>query len=120
MRRVDVVLLFALLPACAAELTLERLNLPSGFRISIFAQAPGARMLAFSPGGVLLVTETDGSKVVALPDPQHAGRAARVAEVLSGLRQPHGIAFHQGKLYVAETDSLSSYDWDEQNLRATN
>jgi glucose/arabinose dehydrogenase len=36
------------------------------------------------------------------------------------LNAPHGIAFHNGKLYLAGVDGVYRYDWDEANLRATN
>lgn len=114
-----------LLAACAfAEQTsfdLSRLKLPDGFHISVFANdIDSARMLTFSPGGVLLVSEMGEGKVVALPDPKHTGKAARVVNVLSGLNEPHGIAFYEGNLYVAENDRVRRYDWDEATLRATN
>ena len=100
---------------------LSKLKLPDGFHISVFANdIEGARMLSFSPGGVLLVSESGEGKVVALPDPRHTGKAARLVNVLSGLNEPHGIAFYEGKLYVAENDKVRRYDWDEANLRATN
>src|ERR1700676_2090448 len=100
---------------------LARLKAPPGFHISIFAEeVDGARMMAFSPGGVLLVSESGEGKVVALPDPKHAGKAERTIPVLSGLNEPHGLAFYEGKLYVAENDKVRRYDWDEANLRASN
>src|ERR1700730_15050881 len=100
---------------------LARLKAPPGFHISILAEeVDGARMMAFSPGGVLLVSESGEGKVVALPDPKHAGKAERTIPVLSGLNEPHGLAFYEGKLYVAENDKVRRYDWDEANLRASN
>jgi len=100
---------------------LSRLKLPDRFHIAVFANdLEGPRMLAFSPGGVLLVSQSGEGKVVALPDPMHSGKADRVVTVLSRLNEPHGIAFYQGKLYVAENDELRRYDWDEPNLRASN
>jgi len=100
---------------------LERLKAPPGFHLSVFAEeVDSARMMAFSPGGVLLVSESGEGKVVALPDPKHTGKAARMVNVLSGLNEPHGLAFYEGKLYVAETDKVRRYDWDEANLRASN
>ena len=100
---------------------LVRLKAPPGFHISVFAEeVDGARMMAFSPGGVLLVSESGEGKVVALPDPKHAGKAERTITVLSGLNEPHGLAFYEGKLYVAENDKVRRYDWDEANLRASN
>ena len=77
-------------------------------------------MMVFSPGGVLLVSESGEGKVVALPDSKHAGKAERTVDVLSQLNEPHGLAFYAGKLYVAENDKLRRYDWDEANLRTSN
>lgn len=100
---------------------LAQLKAPPGFHISVFAEeVDGARMMAFSPGGVLLVSESGEGNVVALPDPKHAGKAQRTVNVLSGLNEPHGLAFYEGKLYVAENDKVRRYDWDEANLRASN
>jgi glucose/arabinose dehydrogenase len=100
---------------------LTQLKAPSGFHISVFAnEIDGARMMIFTPGGVLLVSQSGEGKVVALPDPKQTGKAARVVTVLDGLNEPHGLAFYQGKLYVAENDKVRSYDWDEANLKASN
>ena len=125
---------FALLPSILAFLThtgsahaektrfdLAQLKAPPGFHITVFAEeVEGARMMTFSPGGALLVSESGEGKVVALPDPKHAGKAQRTATVLDGLNEPHGLAFYEGKLYVAENDKVRRYDWDEANLRASN
>jgi glucose/arabinose dehydrogenase len=111
----------ALLSCTRAEkLDLRRLTLPPGFRIAIFADAPNARQMAFSPGGVLLVTDMSDGTVLAFPDAKHTGHADRMVPVLSGLDSPHGIAFHKGKLYVAESNAVRRYDWDESELRAGN
>jgi glucose/arabinose dehydrogenase len=60
-----------------------------------------------------VATSQQEGTVTAFPDPQHGGRAARAVELLNGLNAPHGIAFHNGKLYIAETDKVVRYDWDE-------
>src|SRR5712692_1500757 len=104
----------------AEKLDLGRLKLPPGFHIAIYAEAPHARMMGFSPGGVLLVTETSDGKVAAFPDPKHTGHSERTVMVLDDLNAPHGIAFHNGKLYVAETNQVRRYDWDESQLRSSN
>ena len=107
--------------AANTHFDLAQLRAPDGFHISVFAnEIDGARMLVFSPGGVLLASESGEGKVVALPDPQHTGKAARTVTVLEGLNEPHGLAFYEGKLYVAENDKVRRYDWDERKLRATN
>lgn len=110
--------------AAQAEKTrfdLTQLKAPPGFHISVFADnIDGARMMVFSPGGVLLVSESGEGKVVALPDPKHTGKAERTAIVLAGLNEPHGLAFYEGKLYVAENDQVRRYDWDEAEFQASN
>ena len=102
----------------AEKLDVSRLKVPGGFQVKVFAEAPHARMLTFSPGGVLLATETEDGKVVAFPDRQHSGRPERVVTVLQDLNAPHGIAFHNGKLYIAEINAVKRYDWDESRLTA--
>ena len=100
---------------------LAQLKTPAGFHISVFADnIDSARMMIFTPGGVLLASESGEGKVVALPDSKHTGKAERTIDVLSGLNEPHGLAFYQGKLYVAENDKVQSYDWDEASLKASN
>ena len=113
---------FLLFPVLGfAQMDLGKLHLPSGFHISIFAdteQSP--RMMTFSPGGVLMVTAMDDGTVLALPDPRHTGKADKVVTVLKGLNGPHGIAFHNGGLYIAEVNKIVRYDWDEAHLGASN
>ena len=121
-RKYSCVLSLLLFSACGhtEQLDLGRLKLPEGFHIAVFATAPNARMLAFSPGGVLLVTNMSDGQVLAFPDSKHTGKAERSVTVLSDLNAPHGIAFHNGKLYVAEINAVRRYDWDETQLKALN
>src|SRR5208282_753765 len=89
----SLVLTLLLHPASAqAEKTrfdLAQLKAPPGFHISVFADnIDSARMLVFSPGGVLLVSESGEGKVVALPDPKHTGKAEPTVDVLDGLNEP--------------------------------
>jgi glucose/arabinose dehydrogenase len=122
MRHIILLLcLFSFAALSHSQMDTRKLHLPPGFHISIFAdteQSP--RMLAFSPGGVLLVTATEEGTVLALPDPRHSGEAEKVVTVLKDLNGPHGIAFHNGGLYIAEVNKIVRYDWEEANLRATN
>jgi glucose/arabinose dehydrogenase len=103
----------------ATRLDLKSLKLPAGFAISLYAKTESPRMMAFSPGGTLLVTSEAGGIVVALPDSQRTGRASEKVTVLKDLNGPHGIAFHDGRLYIAEVTRLVRYEWDESLLRAT-
>jgi glucose/arabinose dehydrogenase len=104
----------------ATPLALKSLKLPPGFAIALFAKTESPRLMAFSPHGVLLATSESAGTVTALPDAQHTGWATAEIKVLKGLNGPHGIAFHDGYLYVAELTRLVRYDWDDAHLRATN
>ncbi len=107
--------------AANTKFDLSQLKAPSGFHIDVFAKdVDGPRMMIFSPGGVLLVSESGEGRVAAFPDPQHTGKATKEVKFLEGLNEPHGLAFNEGKLFVAENDKVVRYDWDETNLRATN
>jgi glucose/arabinose dehydrogenase len=100
------------------------LQLPPGFAISVFARnVPGARVLCLDPGGTLLVSLTREGRVVALPDKNGDGAADAVVPVLSGLQNPHGLAFGgpaPPRLYVAETREVAVYDYDPKTLQAAN
>ena len=105
----------------ARDVDMSKLKVPAGFHIDIFTDTGGKpRMLVFSPGGVLLATLMNEGDVVAYPDPKHTGHPERAVKVLTDLNAPHGMAFYHGKFYVAETNRVVAYDWDEVNLRATN
>lgn len=104
-------------PAQIGENTSFPLKLPSGFQISIFAKDLGKpRDLEFTANGTLLASIPSQGKVVALPDKNQDGRADEVKTLISDLNQPHGLAFNQGKLYVAEETKLVRYNWDETNV----
>jgi len=63
------ILLFTVsLAAGARDLPLDRIKLPPGFKISLYADdVPGARSMALSPDGTLFAG-TRGSRVYALPN----------------------------------------------------
>lgn len=97
------------------------LNIPQGYSIDIFASGiAGARDLQYSPGGTLLVTATRQGGVYALPDADKNGKTDETKRILTGLDRPHGMAFFQGKLYVAQETAVTRYDWNEKNLTASN
>jgi glucose/arabinose dehydrogenase len=88
------------------------LELPPGFRISIYADGlEEVRSIAFSPQGVPHVTVMnrklrEAGRVLALPDDDGDGRADRTIVVMDGLDRPHGIVFRGSDLYVSEPDTV--------------
>lgn len=97
------------------------LRLPEGFSISVFARDLGpARVMTWDPRGNLLVSITKEGEVLALPDRNLDGVADEEVSVIEGLNRPHGLLFFEGKLYIAESNQVAAYDYNEQTLRASN
>ncbi|MDP2671239.1 MAG: PQQ-dependent sugar dehydrogenase [bacterium] len=93
------------------------LKFDTSFKIGVFAKKLGpVRDLQFSPGGTLLASVPAQGRVVALPDVDNDGKADKVVNLLTGLNKPHGLAFYQGKLFVAELTKVSRYSFDEKKL----
>ncbi len=85
-------------------LDLAELELPPGFVIERHVQGlSGPRFMAFSPTGVLFVSEMGAGRIRAIPEP------GRLEIFASGLRQPHGLAFRGNDLYVAENHRIIVY-----------
>jgi len=103
----------------SAPAQLDTLRLPPGFAIGIFAGDLGRpRFLAVDPGGTLLVAVPRTGRVLALPDRGGVGRADGVVPVIEGLNLPHGLAFHDGALYIAETGRVIRVRYDPATHRA--
>ncbi len=98
------------------ELPLNKLKLPPGFSISIYAEVPNARSMTLSPKGILFVGNRGGDKVYAVVDENKDGKADKVYTIGSGLDSPNGVAFRNGSLFVAENSRIIRYDDIENKL----
>lgn len=97
------------------------LKLPDGFAITLYASGlKRPRVLALDPFGVPLVSDLEAGTVVALPDANSDGVADTKATVLTNLARPHGLAFRNGMLYVAEEHQVVRYTYDTQTHTAVN
>jgi glucose/arabinose dehydrogenase len=94
--------------AAAQTLHLDRIELPPGFTISVFARVDQARSLAQADDGTVFVG-TRGDKVYAVPDANGDGVGDRVYTIASGLNEPNGVAFHDGALFVGEIERVTRY-----------
>jgi len=98
-------LILCCLPALAgaAPIHLDRIKLPPGFKIDVYAEnVENAREMVLSPGGVLFVSTRRAGNVYALIDVKHANKADQIITIARGLENPNGVAFRDGALYVAE------------------
>jgi glucose/arabinose dehydrogenase len=102
-------------PSSLAGGTLDsphEVEVPKAWTASVWARPEGARMMAVTPEGNLLVSRPGSGDVLELS----GGKVAESeSTVLAGLESPQGLAFAQrdGKwvLYVGESDQIDAYSW---------
>ena len=95
---------------------LDKIKLPQGFTISIYAEVNNARSLCLSPNGTLFVGNRNGNKVYAVVDENKDGIGDKVYEVAKGLDTPNGVAFKDGSLYIACISTILKIDSIESHL----
>jgi hypothetical protein len=89
--------------ASPSTLPLDTIRLPPGFTIELVARVPSAREMTWGAHGTLFVGSNAGN-VYAVTFP--AGGQAVVKTIARGLRQPVGVAFHDGALYVSAVSRI--------------
>ena len=90
-----------------------------GLSVSVFASGLGdARFMAESSDGVLFVSIPSDGTILALPDRDKDGVADEVIVYARGLKRPHGLAFRDGELLVAEAGSVAALRDNDNDLKA--
>lgn len=104
--------------SCPSQaLPLDRIQLPQGFSIDVYAEnIENARQMALGDNGTVFVGSRKAGNVYALIDTNHDFKADKKIMVATDLFMPSGIAFHQGSLYVAEVDKIWRYPDIEKSL----
>lgn len=123
MRRIDIrfglVLVLISLTLAAAELPLERIRLPPGFAIELWARVENARQMVLGRhdgnGGTLFVGSMQAGKVHAVRFGANF-KVQGVSVVASGLERPVGVAYRDGSLYVSAVNRILRYDDIERRL----
>ncbi|WP_438862358.1 PQQ-dependent sugar dehydrogenase [Neptunicella sp.] len=108
-----------LITACSGyALTLDKLTLPAGYKISVYAdKVNNARQMALGDNGTLFVGSREAGVVNAVIDSDGDYKADKVIQIASNLKMPSGIAFKDGALYVAEVHQVLKYANIEQHLQ---
>jgi len=95
---------------------LDKIKLPAGFSISVYAVVPNARSICWGANGTLFVGNRDEHNVYAVTDKDKNGKADSVYTIATGLTMPNGVAFRDGSLFVAEMSRILRYDDIENRL----
>jgi glucose/arabinose dehydrogenase len=105
------------IPLPPADAASQRIQLPAGFHIRIFADNLGGkpRFMTIGPDGHLYLTLMSAGQVVRLPDRNQDGLADGVEVIASGIDRPHGLEFYDGYLYIASGDRVQRMQGPNQN-----
>jgi glucose/arabinose dehydrogenase len=101
--------IFASSAVSAKSLPLNKLNLPEGFSISIFAEVENARQMTLGPNGTIYVGSRKEGKVYALIDKDGDFSVETVITIAEDLNLPSGVAMKDGNLYVGAVDQILLY-----------
>lgn len=103
--------------AAAQKLPVEKIKLPPGFEISVFADnVPNARAMALGDHGTLFVGSRRAGKLYAVEIRDN--KAVKTLTIASGLDMPVGVAFRSGALYVSDVSRILRFDNIEARLDA--
>jgi glucose/arabinose dehydrogenase len=83
-----------------------RLRAPAGVQVTLWGRVPAARALAVGPDGAVYVSQPSQDRIHRLTDADGDGTAEVETLTLAGLDRPHGMLFHGGAFYVANTGAL--------------
>lgn len=94
-----------LVDATAARI--DTLKLPDGFTVEPFAEGlKNARIVVVGPQGRVYVSRRDQGDVVMLHDADGDGRADAAPMVVANRAGAHGLAIHDGRLYLATVKEI--------------
>jgi len=113
----SLLLLFLAMPVQGGSLPLEKIKLPPGFSIAIYAvDVPNAREMALGQNGTIFVGSKSKGDVYAVVDKDGDQHADRVFTIASGLRMPVGVAYAKGSLYISAVDRILRLDKIDSRL----
>lgn len=93
----------------ASEARIAALSVPKGFSIRPFATGlKNSRILAVAPDGTVYVSRRDQGDVLMLKDADGDGVADGEPVAVAHRAGAHGLAIHEGKLYLATVKELFS------------
>ncbi|MGQ9642429.1 MAG: sorbosone dehydrogenase family protein, partial [Ignavibacterium sp.] len=118
--KIILISLLLLILSCTTkdEASTPQIKLPSGFKISIYAEnIPNARSMELSESGILFVSTRTAGNVYALIDNNKDYKVDEVITIATGLNMPNGVALKDGDLYVAEVSRIIKFPQIEKNLR---
>ena len=107
LKNFNLIVAIVLSTQCAGQgINLEKLVLPEGFSISLYAEVENPRQLALGSDNTVFVGSLRG-EVWALKSNESGDLAAEVLTIAEGLNTPAGVAYYNGDLYIGEINRIS-------------
>lgn len=95
------------------------LSVPPGFAANLFADGLShPRWLAVAPNGDVFLAESAIGRITLLRDGDGDGRAETVTSFIEGFSRPHGMAFRDDWLYVADVNGVFQIPYRPGDIRA--
>jgi glucose/arabinose dehydrogenase len=87
---------------------------PKGFKVTLFAQGDfkEPRYMALAPNGEIFLADTTLGKIFVLHDPGRAAASDRRTVFAEGLKEPFGITFREGFVYIGDTNEVVRFKFD--------
>lgn len=99
--------------AQTSPLPLEKIKLPPGFTIGIWAIVPDARSMTLGDKGTVFVGSRSAGNIYAITQ-NNGERQVRI--IANRLKEPTGVAFLNGTLYVSTPNHILRFNNIEQSL----
>ncbi|MDQ6829321.1 MAG: PQQ-dependent sugar dehydrogenase [Gemmatimonadota bacterium] len=94
-----------------------KLTGPAGYKVEYFIKGVSqVRFMVLGPDGAVYASQPYQGRVVRLWDVDGDGVADSVRVVIEGQKRPHGLAFHNGWLYIANTDAVVRVKLDARGV----
>ena len=89
--------------AYSSPANLEKIHLPPGFHIEVYANVPNARAMALAEDGTLFVGSREKGDIYAVT------KSKKVIVLDHGLQMPAGVDYYKGDLYVSAVSKILKY-----------
>ena len=106
---------FSFFVSAETDQNIKKLNVPNGFEITLYADGViSPRQITETNDGFIIVGSKSGDKILALYDKDKDGFAEEKIIIVSGLKNPTGVTYHNKNLYFAEIEEV----WMIKNIDA--
>jgi len=97
-----------------------KLNLPPGFSVDTFAEGgfTQPRWMALAPNGDVFLSDSRSGKIFVLRDANKDGVAEERFTFVEAMKQPFGIAFWRGYVYIGNTDAVIRFTYKPGQTKA--